>query len=113
MKIVKKSDAQTYKSSESCIATEYPMDDKNINIAYITINGRYPDKGKVKNKVCKEMIYIVKGNAKLYKDDEIYEFGEGDAVLIEPGDEYYWEGNIEMVVPCSPAWYPEQHERVE
>jgi mannose-6-phosphate isomerase-like protein (cupin superfamily) len=113
MKIVKKSDSQTHKNSDSCVATEYPMDnEKDINIAYITINGRYPEKGKARNNVCKEVFYIVKGSGTLYFGGEEYEVGKGDVLMVEPGDEYYWEGNVELVVPCSPAWYPEQYEVV-
>ena len=110
MKIVKKTESEIHKNSESCIAMEYSIGDKDINIAYIKVNGRYPDKGTVKNKVCKEMGYIVKGKGKLYIGDEVHTLEVGDVVLIKPGDKYYWEGEFEMVVPCSPAWYPEQHE---
>jgi quercetin dioxygenase-like cupin family protein len=37
----------------------------------------------------------------------------GDLILIEPGEKYFWEGNLKMFVPCVPAWYLEQHKEVE
>lgn len=39
---------------------------------------------------------------------------KGDAVLIEPGEVFYWQGDqLEMLMPCSPAFYPEQHKEVD
>jgi hypothetical protein len=37
----------------------------------------------------------------------------GDLVLIEPGEKYFWEGNMDLFIPCSPAWYPEQHKLID
>lgn len=42
-----------------------------------------------------------------------YLFNAGDVVLIEPGERYYWEGNFEIFMPCTPAWYAGQHQEVE
>ena len=41
------------------------------------------------------------------------ELQEGDMILIEPGERYFWDGNLTMFVPCTPAWYPGQHKKVE
>jgi mannose-6-phosphate isomerase-like protein (cupin superfamily) len=87
--------------------------DKDINVAYVEIRGRYPDKGRVTNEVCKEMAYITEGKGKIVVEGEEIELNELDLILLEPGERYYWEGNLKMVVPCTPAWYPEQHKEVE
>jgi hypothetical protein len=34
-------------------------------------------------------------------------------ILIEPEEKYYWDGNFTLFVPCTPAWYPEQHEEID
>jgi mannose-6-phosphate isomerase-like protein (cupin superfamily) len=112
MKLVRRDQARTFKNSRSCTAIEYPIDDKDINGAVIKLNGRYPDKGYVVNTVCKEMVYILKGTGQLSTPNENQSLQEGDMVLIAPGERYYFEGDLEMFMPCSPAWYPEQHKEL-
>jgi mannose-6-phosphate isomerase-like protein (cupin superfamily) len=110
MRIVKRKDSKEIKNSETCIATEYPIDDKDINIALVKIlKDRYPQEGWAVNEVCKEMVFITKGSATITTEEGSVDLRKGDVVLVEPGEKYYWEGNFEMIVPCSPAWYVGQH----
>jgi len=113
MKIVKKEDVKRHENSPLCVAFEYPLGDTDINGAVIEISGRYPDSGRVVNLECKEMAYIIKGSGKVVVEDKELTLKEGDLVLIEPGEKYFWEGNLTMFVPCTPAWFPEQHKEVE
>jgi len=89
------------------------MEDSDINGAVIELSGRYPSKGQVVNTECKEMAYIIKGSGKLVIEETEYTLKEGDLVLIEPGEKYFWNGNMTMFVPCTPAWYPQQHKEIE
>ncbi|MFA5946059.1 MAG: cupin domain-containing protein [Patescibacteria group bacterium] len=113
MKISHKSETHTNKNSNVCIAVEYPMDDKDINGAVVELTGRYPATGRVTNLECKEMGYVIKGAGKIVIEDAEHALAEGDLVLIEPGEKFYWEGNMTMFMPCTPAWHPEQHKEVE
>lgn len=113
MKVVHKNQTREFKNGDVCIATEYPLGDKDINGAVVTLRGRYPDTGRVVNEKCKELAYIVRGSGKLVVEGQEVELQEGDLVLIEPGERYYWDGQMMMFVPCTPAWYPEQHKGVE
>ncbi|NTU72688.1 cupin domain-containing protein [Candidatus Roizmanbacteria bacterium] len=113
MNIIHKRETKHHKNSDACTAIEYPMNDKDINGAVIQLKGRYPAKGKVSNTVCKEMAYVIKGKGKLTIENDVYEVAEGDLVLIHPNEEYAWEGELEMFVPCTPAWYAVQHKSVE
>ena len=79
----------------------------------VKLKGRYPDKGRVVNTVCKELAYITKGSGKIVVEGQEINFSSGDLILIEPGERYYWEGNFEIFSPCVPAWYPKQHQEVE
>lgn len=112
MKIVHKNQTKEFKNSELCTAIEYPLGDKDINGAVVELNGRYPDKGKVVNLKCKELAFVIRGSARLFVGSEEVTLQEGDLVLIEPGEKYFWEGNMTMFVPSAPAWYPEQHKEV-
>jgi mannose-6-phosphate isomerase-like protein (cupin superfamily) len=109
MKLVKLEETQKFKNGEYCEVLEYPMNDKDINCATGIITGRYPEIGSVVNEKCKELIYIIEGSGSLNKKDEKVEFKAGDVILIEAGEIYYWKGNCKIVMPCTPAWYPEQH----
>jgi len=112
--VVKKDKSKEFRNSNTCIATEYPTGDKDINIALVRIlDDRYPPKGWAVNSICKEMAYIVKGEAILTTNNYSVHLSEGDVVLIEPNEKYYWEGDFEMVVPCAPAWFKKQHKVVE
>lgn len=113
MKIIKKDQTKKYKNSDVCVITEYPLQDKEINGAVIKLNGKYPDTGQVVNLKCKELAYVIKGSGKVVVDGLEVAINEGDLVLIEAGEKYYWEGNLEMFAPCIPAWYPEQHKEVK
>jgi mannose-6-phosphate isomerase-like protein (cupin superfamily) len=109
MKLSKKSDAQVFENSAVCKAYEYPLGDNAINAAVIELGGRYPDEGYAVNTVCKEMVYVIRGSGRLTTDNEQVELAEGDMALIQPNEKYYFEGNLMMLLPCTPAWYPEQH----
>ncbi len=113
MKIIKKNQAKAYKNSEVCTAIEYPLGDKDINGAIIKLSGRYPDKGRTVNLVCKEIAYVIKGSGRLVVEGEETKLNEGDLVLIEAGEKFFWEGNMQIFMPCTPAWYPEQHKSIK
>jgi mannose-6-phosphate isomerase-like protein (cupin superfamily) len=113
MHIVHKAQTQKHSNNENCVVFEYPMDDKDINGAVAEITGRYPAMGQVTNLKCKEMGYVIKGSGKVVIEGVEVTLNEGDVVVIEPGEKYYWEGNLTLFLPCAPAWYPEQHKQVE
>jgi mannose-6-phosphate isomerase-like protein (cupin superfamily) len=113
MKIIRAKEAKKNKNSDRCIAAEYPLEDKDINAAVVEVTGRYPEKGRVTNLKCKEILYITKGSGKIFIEGEAVDFNEGDEILIEPGEKYYWDCQATMVAACTPAWYPEQHKEVD
>jgi mannose-6-phosphate isomerase-like protein (cupin superfamily) len=113
MKVIYKNQTKIFKNSEVCTAIEYPMGDKDINGAVIELSGRYPDKGRTVNERCKEMAYVIKGLGKVVVEGKEVQLNEGDLVLIEPGEKFFWEGKMTLFMPCTPAWYPEQHKEVE
>ncbi|MDO8663406.1 MAG: cupin domain-containing protein [Candidatus Wildermuthbacteria bacterium] len=113
MKVVYKNQTKEFKNSDKCTAIEYPLGDKDINGAVIELTGRYPGKGRVINLRCKELAYVIKGSGKVVVEGKEVKLQEGDLILIEPGEKFFWEGNMTMFMPCTPAWYPEQHKEVE
>lgn len=114
MKLVKFADAQQFSNSDKCLVCEYELNDKDINCATAVISGRYPDTGYCYNEKCKELIYVIKGKGNIYiKNGDVIEFKEKDVILIDKGEIYYWDGNCTIVMPCTPAWYQEQHKFID
>ena len=48
--------------------------------------------------------------ATVFRPSQEVILSEGDVVYIPPGEKFYWEGNMTIVLPAAPAWNPEQHE---
>lgn len=113
MKIIESTQTNEFKNSDNCIAIEYPLNDKDINLAIIKLKARYPDKGSAINKRCKEIAYINKGKGQVTINGLTKRLSKGDVVFIDKGEKYFWNGNMEMVMPCTPAWNPEQHSIVD
>ncbi len=113
MKIIKSDGTNSFSNSNTCKGYEFPFHDKDLNIAVITINGRYPEKGYLVNEVCKEVAYVLSGTGVIGKRNSTQQLAKGDAVFIDAGETFFWEGDrLEMLMPCSPAFYPEQHKEV-
>ena len=114
MILVKYEDAEHLENSDKCKVVEYPLNDPDINCGVATISGRYPETGYCVNAECKELIYVTKGSGTLNKKDgEVINFKEKDVILIDKGEIYYWDAHCEVVMPCTPAWYPEQHKLID
>ena len=113
MKVVKKSESREHTNSDACLAIEYPLGEPDINGAVIKLNGRYPEKGWCMNRKCKELAYVIKGKGIIHASDKEQEISEGDLIFIPPGEKFYWEGEMKMFMPCTPAWTPEQYEYCE
>ncbi|MGD8373529.1 MAG: cupin domain-containing protein [Candidatus Woesebacteria bacterium] len=113
MKIIKKSDTTPFANSETCYGVEFPFESQALNIAIITIDGRYPAKGRLVNEVCQEIAYVMSGSGKIGFDGHEQDLQAGDAIFLDANEPYYWQGNkMQLFVPCSPAFYPEQHKEI-
>lgn len=110
MKIVKKEEAEILKNSDTSSLLEYSiaLNDKDIDFCINTINGRYPKKGYCSNQECKEICYILDGEGTINKKNETNSFKQGDVILIDKKEIYYWDGNFKAILVCTPAWNKEQ-----
>ena len=112
MKKISLEDSKSIKVTRQCTAVEYPNGDRDIWGSIIELNGRYPTKGRTVNLKCKELVYFISGEGKLVVEGKTIMVKKGDQVVINPGEKFYWEGKLVMFMPCTPAWYPEQHKEV-
>ncbi len=109
MEYVSCESAVKHANSPRCTVYEYPMHNSEMNIGVAEITDRYPDEGYAINDQCSEMGYILKGSGKLVTETGEVNLAVGDVVYIPHGERYYWEGNMTVVLPATPAWHPEQH----
>ena len=112
MKVIHKQQTEKFQNSALCTAIEYPLGDKDIDGSIIELAGRYPEEGRVMNFECKELSYVISGSGKVVVEGREVNLQEGDSVLIESGEKYFWDGRLTMFVSCNPAWHPEQHKKI-
>lgn len=113
MKIVKKYQAIDKNHSEQCVVTEYPINHPNVDAAIAKISGRYPISRRVVNHQCDELAYVIAGQGKVVINHEEFSLSEGNVVIIEASEKYFWEGDLQMFMSCQPVWNKEQHEIVD
>lgn len=112
MKIIRHNQVHKIDNSPTTHVEEYLHNNKDINIAVITLSSRYPDIGYVVNKKCKELVYVLEGEISFIKKDETTQLFKGDCIIIDPGEIYAWDGSATIQTICTPAWYPQQHKIV-
>ncbi len=111
MKHIKHAQANLKKNIH-CTVAEYPCDDATINIAQVKLSARYPLTGWALNQECKEVCYIIEGKGSITFEYETIDLTEGDVLMIDKNEKYFWNGNMSMVIASTPAWYPEQHKNL-
>ena len=115
MKFVDKQNAEKIINSSTSYLLEYSkkLNDKDLDFCINIINGRYPENGYCSNSKCKELCYVLSGKGTIHKKDEEINFMQGDVILIDKEEIYFWEGSCKLILVCSPAWYKEQCKIVE
>jgi mannose-6-phosphate isomerase-like protein (cupin superfamily) len=113
MKVVPAGKTKSFRNSKTCWGEAFSFGDSELDIALVTVDGRYPQTGQVTNDVCREIAYVVSGSGSVGVDDTVHKLAAGDAVMLMPGERFWWEGRmLKMLMPCAPAFYPEQHREV-
>ena len=114
LKIIKNEDKVLGSNSDKCKTIEYSFNDKDIDLGIAIITGRYPDVGYCVNEECKELIYVIDGSGELCFEDKKINFYQGDSILIDKNEKYYWNTNYcKVSMSCTPAWTEEQHKIIQ
>jgi mannose-6-phosphate isomerase-like protein (cupin superfamily) len=109
MQILHHHQTEIHDHGATCSVTEYPLGNPSLNVAIVKLSGRYPTSGHAVNTVCKEFALVIDGTGSVVINGILNRLTKGDLVLIEPNEQFYWDGHITLIVPCTPAWYPEQY----
>ena len=113
MQIVRESEKRTVALDERVRVYEYDMDDPDLCGATARITGRYPARGYVVNRKCKELVYVLEGRGRLIRPDGETAFAKGDAILVDIDEKYALDGEMTLFMATSPTFDPAQHEEVE
>lgn len=107
-----KLEGQPFQNSDTCHGVAYATN-APLDIAEISINGRYPETGWAINHECHEVVRVSRGIGRLSLEGAITELSEGDVVHVPPKTPFAWSGEMEVTMACSPPFYPEQYELIE
>lgn len=110
MKLCTKNQTLERRNSDVCTITEYPTGDNTIDFAIAKISGRYPENNQAVNTICKEIVYVQKGEGKVVVEGKEHVLKKGFLVLINPGEKFYWEGDMTLHISCTPAFSINQHQ---
>lgn len=112
MQFIPRLQAERYQNG-SVVSWEYAMKSARLNVAPISINGRYPIEGFTSNTVSDSVVHVTQGSGFLYLiDGTELRLSQNDQVHIAPNDIYYFEGNLEIIYAASPSWSFEQTQQI-
>ena len=112
MKFIPAKEASSFENSPQCRGKLYEIDDAELDLALIDINGRYPDAGEVVNTRCKELAYVKSGTGVVVINGQTFTLQKDDVVFIEPNEQYYWQGTLTVIITYRPRFDPAQHKLV-
>ena len=100
-----------FHNSDLCYGREYAPGSGTLDIAKISIRGVYPSEHKWGYlEESHEMAVVIKGSGYIVtKNGGRVDLKEGDVVYVEPMERFRWGGNMDMIVPCGPAFDPNKH----
>lgn len=110
--LIKESQAKKVANSDACAVQEYEFESEDLSLATAIINGRYPDEGRVFNRGCEEIYYVLSGSGVVHSEFGDFQICKGDAYHFKKGEKYWTEGDeLRLVLVNAPKWTPEQHEK--
>lgn len=105
MKLWRDKDGEEFVNSDVCFGKSFSASIGAIDVAKISIRGNYPATGWGYNEEAHEMAVITRGSGWVQiKGSERQELTAGDVVYLPPIERFRWGGDMDMIVPCGPAF---------
>ena len=109
-----KLDGQAFQNSDTCQGLAFVAQGAPLDMAEITISGRYPESGWAVNREVHEMVHVKIGQGSLaIRGETETQLTARDIVSIAPCQAFAWSGDMTIVMACSPAFSAEQYEIIE
>lgn len=111
---IKKSDAQEFSIPGGTKGLLYPPSPKgDQSIAYVEMDGFYPERGYSINDLCTETLYMIEGVFEIECGGVKQVIGAGDIFMILPGNKYRTVGKGKALDLITPSWDKQQNHIVE
>lgn len=105
-----KLDGTSFQNSDTCKGVSFVDTTALLDIARISISGRYPEHGWAMNRECHEMVVVSRGQGRLLRrDGSQVMLRKGDGISVRPKTWFAWDGDMEITMACQPAFYPAQY----
>jgi len=103
-------EGEEFHNSDVCYGREYAPGSGTIDVAKISIRGEFPAGGRYGCVGTHEMAVVIRGEGYIdTKAGEHVDLKVGDVVYVEPTEWFRWGGNMDLIVPCGPAFDPSRH----
>lgn len=115
MEIIRADEVQVIRDG-GLLIQEYDFENSMLNVARITISGRYPAEGYVANRMCTALVSVEEGAGSItIKNKPTVDLTPGDHILIQPGEPYCFLslGDLAIRYISTPAWRANQVDSVE
>lgn len=110
--LVKFLDAQEIKLDEG-IVWDYGVGNET-GISYQKLTSRGPKRGYYLNKVCREIYFIISGEARFHVGPKVYDVVARDLIYVESNVAHSIETEgLEYITITNPDWYEEQAKIVD
>ncbi|MBI2411514.1 MAG: cupin domain-containing protein [Candidatus Kerfeldbacteria bacterium] len=92
----------------------YPTHPKGEqSIAYIEMDGVYPEAGYSRNDRCTETIYVLEGEMEIEYQGQWHTLKPHDLLMIEPENKYRSRGCGKAMVVITPGWDKSQNHIIQ
>jgi hypothetical protein len=113
MEHITQSHAQRFENG-AVTSWEYEMQNANLNVAPISIKGRYPEAGYTSNTVSDSIIHVIGGDGIIeLNNGTVVNLAINDQIHLSVGDAYFFEGHLDILYAASPSWTPQQTEHID
>jgi mannose-6-phosphate isomerase-like protein (cupin superfamily) len=99
--------------SKSAIIYDYPISDE-VGVSVQELDGRSPERGFYKNKVTREVCYVLSGSAIVFINNKETKVEKEDLFVINPNEKHYITAKkLKLIVFTTPDWKKEQCEHID
>lgn len=100
-------EGEEFRNSDVCYGRTYNPGAGTIDVAKISIRGAYPESGWSYSEESHEMAVVLRGSGYIeMKDGAREDLTAGDVAYIEPMERFRWNGDLDLIVLCGPAFDP-------
>ena len=100
-----------FQNGSTCKGMSFANQTSPLDMAKIEIDGRYPESGWARNLESHEMVYVLDGRGSLTtREGAKTALATGDVIYVPSETWFAWDGDMTILMACSPVFNSEQYE---